>query len=187
MMYEERTFFIIRFKNPTFSHRHHQCQLLGRSCSPSSQQAEIKAELFYFLLQGFKKKLTLLFRIADLRIIILARSSYKCAISMAFSKVTLLWSVSWAKSTWKNVSIFLLSSARRSIFLRFNKFFGPKKKIKFVLKKLVGTPCKLPCYDCLYELEFYHLRSKSWVRLQEQQQKCWMNLPLNVDPPKSRD
>ena len=54
---------------------------------------------FFFLLQGFKKKLTLLFRIADLRIIILARSSYKCAISMAFSKVTLLWSVSWAKST----------------------------------------------------------------------------------------
>ena len=58
-----------------------------------------RQSIFFFLLQGFKKKLTLLFRIADLRIIILARSSYKCAISMAFSKVTLLWSVSWAKST----------------------------------------------------------------------------------------
>ena len=40
------------------------------------------------------KAQTLLLRIADLRIIILARSSYKCAISMALSKVTLRWSVS---------------------------------------------------------------------------------------------
>ena len=54
--------------------------------------------------------LTLLFKMADLRIIILARSSYRCAISMAFSNVTLLWSVSCAKSTW-NVRISVASMA----------------------------------------------------------------------------
>ena len=66
----------------------------------------------YYIYKGAPQQfwLTLLFKMADLRIIILARSSYRCAISMAFSNVTLLWSVSCAKSTW-NVRISVASMA----------------------------------------------------------------------------